>query len=161
MWISLGLLFLLIQSGYHANKLADRKEGSPDLNCFLSQAPHVGKNRALRTYVSDRSCSCPWSLLATRVPRPHWPQEHFYHQQMYHLSVVYTFSIDEHFKHLFCACNDYFFIIFDCLCYFSCPHFFPFACLYPAPPPGNPHTVVHINGSCIYALWFIPSPPSI
>lgn len=28
-----------------------------------------------------------------------------------------------------------------CSCYSSCPHFFPFACLYPgAPTPGNPHT---------------------
>ena len=40
--------------------------------------------------------------------------------------------------------------------------YFPLSPSPPSPPPTsivNPHTVVHIHGSCIYVLWLIPSPP--
>ena len=42
--------------------------------------------------------------------------------------------------------------------YYNCPNFFSFA---PPPnlptPSGNPHTIVHVHGSCIYILWLLYS----
>ena len=54
----------------------------------------------------------------------------------------------------------YFFLIFYCSCYYSCPNFPPFdpSTQHPRTPSGNPHTVVHVHGPCIYVLWLIPSP---
>ena len=50
----------------------------------------------------------------------------------------------------------FFLIIFYYLCYYSCPNFFPFVPLYPT-PSDNPHTIVHVHGSCIFVLWLLYS----
>ena len=45
----------------------------------------------------------------------------------------------------------FFLIIFYWLRYYSCLNFSPFALLHPAPPSpsGTPHTIVHVQASCI------------
>ena len=50
-------------------------------------------------------------------------------------------------------------IIFYCLCYYNCPNFPPLS-TYTQPPPtpsDNPHTIVHVQGSCICVLWLLYS----
>ena len=61
-----------------------------------------------------------------------------------------------------CACNKqlykrpvlFFKIIFYGLCCYSCPNYSPFPSSTPAPltPSGNPHTIVHVHGSCVGSL---------
>ena len=56
----------------------------------------------------------------------------------------------------------YYLFILNCiflLFYFSCPNFSAFVPLHTAPathtPSGNPYTLVHVHGSCIYVLWLL------
>ena len=52
-----------------------------------------------------------------------------------------------------------FLIIFHCLCYYSCFTFLPFSISnHPLPLSGNPHTIVHVYGSCTYFLQLPYSP---
>ena len=52
----------------------------------------------------------------------------------------------------------YYFLMFYCFCYYSCPKFSPLCLSQPAPTSMvNPHTIVHVHGSFLFVLWLIPS----
>ena len=69
----------------------------------------------------------------------------------------YTEFMQPHFIHF--SFFKYFFVVFYCLCYYSCPAFPPFAHLHPAPQPSLRHPLVIVctpkSLSCVGGLWLI------